>query len=538
MRAAFTWAKPSVWIKRIIMELGMHQNTSMRLEQKLAPQMIQSINLLQANTLELEQMIQQEILINPLLEIADDRDDGDDYADAENSADERGDDAGEGGDDGEIVTAEDRAIDVDTEIVDERIAGDTDWEKFLQEPKEHPPRDGEDLSKSASDETWERVQTYNKTLEDHLIEQLHDRNLKPAVDVLVRWLIDLIDDDGYLRSPPPNAEKPIETADVHTAQIEAILRGDLELENASLLVREALHVLQSLEPAGIGARNLRECLLLQAWRRNDISDTAIEIIDKYFDLFTELEYPEIGKHLGISAEQVKHVILNEIARLHLKPGVLASGDTAPTKIPDLMVMENEDGEFEVRLNDGTLPRLRISKTYRELLQDTHTSSKDKKYIREKMRAADLLIKSIGQRKTTMVKVMTSILSRQKAFFQKGPGNLRPMILQDVAEEIGMHISTVNRVTNGKYVQTDWGVLELKEFFTAGVDQGDGSEVSSSVAKEAIKRLLATEPKIKPYSDDQIVKLLEERDGLKLARRTVTKYREAMGILPSRIRKKL
>ena len=515
----------------------MHQNTSMRLEQKLAPQMIQSINLLQANTLELELMIQQEILINPLLEIADDREDAEDYPE-ETRDEDRAEDSGEGGEDAEVVAPEDRAIDLDNDLVDERVVGDSDWDKFLKETSEHSPRDGEDLSKSASDETWERVQTYSKTLEDHLMDQLHDRKLKPSVDVLVRWLIDLIDDDGYLRSPPADAMKPVESEDKHIQEIEAILRGELELENASLLVREALHVVQSLEPAGIGARDLRECLLLQAWRRDDVSAAAIEIIDKYFDLFTELEYAEIGKHLNLNAEQVKHIILNEIARLHLKPGVLASGDTAPTKIPDLMVMENEDGEFEVRLNDGTLPRLRISKTYRELLQNTHTSSKDKKYIRDKMRAADLLIKSIGQRKSTMVKVMTSILSRQKAFFQKGPGHLRPMILQDVAEEIGMHISTVNRVTNGKYVQTDWGVLELKEFFTAGVDQGDGSEVSSSVAKEAIKRLLATEPKIKPYSDDQLVKLLEERDGLKLARRTVTKYRESMGILPSRIRKKL
>jgi RNA polymerase sigma-54 factor len=203
-----------------------------------------------------------------------------------------------------------------------------------------------------------------------------------------------------------------------------------------------------------------------------------------------------------------------------------------------MVVENDHGDLEIRLNDGSLPRLRISKSYSDLLLDSHTSSKDKKYIREKMKSADFLIKSIGQRKTTMLKVMDAILRRQKQFFMRGPGNLKPMILQDIAEEIAMHISTVNRVTNGKYVQTDWGVLELKDFFTAGVEQEDGSEISSSVAKEAIKRLLSTEPKDKPYSDDQIVKLLEVRDGLKLARRTVSKYREVLGILPSRIRKKL
>jgi len=519
-------------------ELGMHQNTSMRLEQRLAPQMIQSINLLQANTLELELMIQQEVLINPLLEIADDRDDFEEPMDGESNSDDRSESDGEGGDDGEIVRPEDRAIDIDRDMADERVVDDTDWDKLLKDSVEHSPRDGEDLSRSTEEDTWERSQTYTRTLEDHLLDQLHDRKLTPTVDLLVRWLIDLLDEDGYLRSPATGAVKPVDSEDAHLIEIEAILRGEKVLEESSLVVREAFHVLQSLEPAGIGARNLRECLLIQAWRRDDISDEAITIIDKYFDLFTELEYADIGKQMGIPPEKVKQIILEQISHLHLRPGFLASGDTAPTKIPDLMVLENEHGEYEVRLNDGTLPRLRISRTYRELLQDSHTSSKDKKYIRDKMKAADLLIKSIGQRKTTMLKVMTSIVSRQKLFFQRGPGNLKPMILQDVAEEIGMHISTVNRVTNGKYVQTEYGVMELKDFFTAGVDQGDGSEVSSSSAKESIKRLLATEPKEKPYSDDQIVKLLEEREGLKLARRTVTKYREAMGILPSRIRKKL
>jgi len=520
------------------MQLGMQQNTSMRLDQRLAPQMIQSINLLQANTLELELMIQQEILLNPLLEIADERDDApDDEFSREEMSDDRSDpDSGSDGD--EYVSPEDRSMDIDHEVADERIADDTDWEKLQKDSAERPPRDGEDLSKPAVDDTWEHVQTYSVTLEDHLLDQLHDRKLSPEVDLLVRWLIDLLDDDGYLRSPPPGAAKPVVQLDSHLVEIEALLRNEITLEEASQPVREALHVVQMLDPPGIGARNLRECLLLQAWRRDDISDQGVEILEKYFDLFTELEYDDIAKGMGITAERVKQIILSEIAHLHLKPGVLAAGDTAPTKIPDLMVVENDVGDLEVRLNDGTLPRLRVSKTYSDLLTNPNTSSKDKKYIRDKMKAADMLIRSVGQRKATMIKVMTAIVARQKAFFYKGVGNLRPMILQDIAEEIGMHISTVNRVTNGKYVQTDWGVFELKTFFTAGVVQDDGQEVSSSVAKEAIKRLLATEPKIKPYSDDQIVKLLDERDGLKLARRTVTKYREAMGILPSRIRKKL
>jgi RNA polymerase sigma-54 factor len=522
----------------VSMQLGMQQNTSMRLDQKLAPQMIMSINLLQANTLELETMIQQEILVNPLLEIADDSEDGplEDFESMENADDRSDSDNHVDGE--EYVPPEDRAMDIDHDVVDERIADDSDWEKLLKDTAERAPRDGEDLSKPAIDETWERVQTYSVTLEDHLIAQLHDRKLTPEMDTLVRWLIDLLDDDGYLRSPPSDATKPQVKLEAHQAEIEALLRNEIALEESSLPVREALHVLQMLDPPGIGARNLQECLLLQAWRRDDISDQGVEILEKYFDLFIELEYEDIGKAMKISAERVKQIVLSEIAHLHLKPGVLAACDTAPTKVPDLMVVENELGELEVRLNDGTLPRLRVSKTYSDLLTNPHTSSKDKKYIREKMKAADMLIRSVGQRKATMIKVMTAIVARQKAFFYKGVGSLRPMILQDIAEEIGMHISTVNRVTNGKYVQTDWGIFEIKAFFTAGVIQEDGHEISSSVAKEAIKRLLATEPKSKPYSDDQIVKLLEERDGLKLARRTVSKYREAMGYLPSRIRKKL
>ncbi|HSQ42357.1 MAG TPA: RNA polymerase factor sigma-54, partial [Fibrobacteraceae bacterium] len=437
------------------------------------------------------------------------------------------------------ASPEDRELDIAPELApSESTPDEAAWEQPAQEDRDFGARDGEDLSKSTDTETWERIQTYTKTLEDHLLEQLQDRKLLPKVEALVRYMIDLLDEDGYLRPLPKDSDAPILHEDPAALEIERMLRGELPLEETHLSVREALHVLQSFDPPGIGARNLRECLLLQAWRREDLSPQAVEILDKHFDLFTSLEYNDIGKKMNLSPEQVKHIILDEIARLHLKPGVLAGGGASPAKIPDLIVTENDHGDLELRLNDGTVPRVRISKAYRNLLHDSHTSSKDKRYIREKIKAADLLIHSIGQRRATMLRVMDSILKHQLAFFRQGPGHLKPMILQDVAEEIGMHISTVNRVTNGKYVQTDWGVMELKEFFSVGVDQGDGVEVSASVAKEAIKRLLAEEPKEKPYSDDQLVKLLGERDGLKLARRTVTKYRESMGFLPSRIRKKL
>lgn len=486
--------------------------------------MIQSINLLQATTLELEQMISQEILINPLLEI-----DEDVVEEREEPADEP-----EEREEGE-ADPEDRAVDVEREMVEDITPEEKNWDEYLQDNIDNVFPEGEDLSKADPNDLFERTPTYSKTLEDVLLEQLHDRNLRPAVEKVVRYLIESIDDDGYLRcADAANAPMP---SDPDLIEAEKVIRGQLDLEAASLTMREAMHALQMLDPPGVGARNLRECLLIQAWRRDDISDQALEIIEKYFDLFIELEYADIGKAMGISAEAVKNLILEEISRLSLRPGYQAGDSTAPTKVPDMMVVENEDGEYEVRLIDGSVPRLRISNTYRNLLTAEGTSKGDKKYIRDKLKAADLLIKSIGQRKATMLRVMNAIVQKQRPFFVKGPGHLKPLILQDIAEEIGMHISTVNRVTNGKYVQTQYGVFEIKKFFSSGVDQGDGSEVSAEAAKSAIRRLVDNEERGKPLSDDQIVKMLE-KENLKLARRTVSKYREQMGILPSRVRKKL
>lgn len=513
------------------MELGMHQHTSMRLEQKLAPQMIQSISLLQANTLELEQMIQQEMLMNPLLEIEEEYE----VVQEEISPEDAEQESTHSDDDFE----EDRDVDMDTSYSDEATPEDMNWDSELKDNVDLTHAEHQDLAQPDLNDQLERSPTYSTTLEDHLLTQLHDRHLPPAVDEVVRYLIECLDDDGYLRTQmsdqaselPPLPEQP------ELAEAEKVIRQELLLEEASQTVREAFHALQMLDPPGIGARNLQECLVLQAWRSEYISDEALEILEKHFHLFVELEYALIGKAMSLSADEVKRLVIEEISHLSLRPGSLAGNEMIPTKAPELLVEENEEGELEIRLNDGSIPRLKISETYLRMLKEKLVGTKERKYIRDKMKQADLLIKSIGQRKTTMIRVMSAILKRQRAFFEQGPGHLKPMILQDIAEEIGMHISTVNRVTNGKYVQTPWGVLEIKQFFSSGVVQQDGSEASAEKVKDAIKRVVEQEDRKKPYSDDKIVKLLEEQ-GIKVARRTVTKYREHMGILPSRVRKKL
>jgi len=533
------------------MLLGMQQNTSMRLEQKLSPQMIQSVNLLQANTLELEQLVQQELLANPLLEMMDD------YAQAEDSHEENYDGhdfEGDGDPEEGFAAPEDRAVDVDLDLVDSDFSETKDWDDRKEDlSHQDSPREGQDLSRNTVEETWEKSQTYGQSLEEFLEDQLHERRISDAIRERVILLINLLDDNGYLMPSPPDApmnESSLDEASKkNLMEIEAMLRKQISLEECSQTLREAIHVLQSLEPAGIGARDLRECFLIQARRSNPISEYVIAILENHFEAFTQLEYAEIAKAINLTPAQVKQIFIEEISLLHRHPGQLVTGEPIQMKTAEMEVVRNENGEFLVRLADGTIPNVRISETYSKLLDDPHMGKEQKKWLREKQKSADFLLHSLKQREMTMLKVMRAIVAAQKEYFtprwvqgprglRKEAGPLKPMILQTIAEEIGMAISTVNRVTNGKYVQTEFGIREIKEFFTAGVRQDDGSEVSSSSAKEAIRKLLENEPKDKPYSDDQIVKLLEQRDNLRLARRTVTKYREALGILSSRDRKKL
>jgi RNA polymerase sigma-54 factor len=329
--------------------------------------------------------------------------------------------------------------------------------------------------------------------------------------------------------------KPI-LPETHPAykEIQGVIDGSHPLAEASMPVREAFHVLHGMEPAGIGARNLRECLLIQIRRSDRISPLARRIVEEEFELLEKLKIAAIAKKFDVPPDQIQ-AAMKEIGALQPHPGRLVSASVANPVTPDLIVEEVE-GELVLMLNDRTVPSLKVSRAYTEMLKKgSRASNEEKKFVREKLNSATWLIRAIEQRKSTMLKVMQAIIESQPDFFKQGPTHLRPLILQDVADKIGMHISTVSRVTNGKYVQTSHGIFELKYFFTAGVTQADGREISSVTTKDEIKQLIDGEDPKRPLSDQKIVEILKAK-GLDVARRTVAKYRDQLEILPARLRR--
>ncbi|MBW8889034.1 MAG: RNA polymerase factor sigma-54 [Fibrobacteres bacterium] len=579
------------------MNFGLDLNMNVGLEQKLSPQMIQSLKLLQMNSMELELVVKQELETNPLLEPTED-----DEPQQEAAPDD------------EVAQAEERVAEPIVEApspetaeeresqtspaeaeLDKVIPEDTkdkneiDWETYLEDGFDLGDKRTEELE--SPDERFEKVPVYSKTLQDHLLGQLQDRTIPAEVEPLVEYLINSLDERGYLvpeskiepepeeeedddiigkpaaanpASPDPvrkasearalaasldHASDPSdrkgavrlrpqsvapEIAEPIVKEIQAIIDGSLDLDAASPEVREALHVLQSLDPAGIGARNLRECLLLQIYRYGRVSPLAKRIVEEEFELLEKLKVAAIAKKFDQPPELIQ-AAMKEIGGLEPHPGRQVSASMANPITPDLIV-EEVDGELVLMLNDRTVPSLKVSRAYAELLKKgSKASTEEKKYVREKLNSATWLIRAIEQRKSTMLKVMQAIIESQPDFFKEGPTHLRPLILQDVADKIGMHISTVSRVTNGKYVQTSHGIFELKYFFTAGVTQADGREISSVTTKDEIKKLIESEDTKRPLSDQKIVEILKAK-GLDVARRTVAKYRDQLEILPARLRK--
>jgi RNA polymerase sigma-54 factor len=582
------------------MNFGLDLNLNVGLEQKLSPQMIQSLKLLQMNSLELEMVVKQELETNPLLEPAEETeeeqnkpaDPDDQVAQAEERVAEPIPDAPITREDQESAATPADQADLDKVIPDDpKDKNEIDWETYLEEGFDLGDKRTEELE--SPDERFEKVPVYSKTLQDHLLGQLQDRNIPPEVLPLVEYLVNSLDERGYLvreseivpeeddddddvigKSAAPDAKpavtdpagsagqalphpsatdgrgsmRPVPAAgsksalppavpeipDPLVAEMQAIVDGSLDLDASSPKVREAFHVLQSLDPAGIGARNLRECLLLQIYRYGRVSPLAKRIVEEEFDLLEKLKVAAIGKKLDVPPEQIQ-TAMREIGALEPHPGRLVSATMANPITPDLIV-EEVDGELVLMLNDRTVPSLKVSRAYAELLKKgSKASTEEKKYVREKLNSATWLIRAIEQRKSTMLKVMQAIIESQPDFFKEGPTHLRPLILQDVADKIGMHISTVSRVTNGKYVQTSHGIFELKYFFTAGVTQADGREISSVTTKDEIKKLIESEDTKRPLSDQKIVEILKAK-GLDVARRTVAKYRDQLEILPARLRK--
>jgi len=297
-----------------------------------------------------------------------------------------------------------------------------------------------------------------------------------------------------------------------------------------------LKVIQALDPPGVGARDVRESILLQLAQQGDNGTLPYRIVSEHFEALINHRWNDIGRGLGISPKEVQDAA-DEISHLDPKPGLKYSVDPEQYVIPDLIV-EKIDGEYMVFANDTSLPRLRISQSYREVAKDkTKFTGENKEFIANKLNSANWMIQAIEQRRQTMLKVMNFIVDRQREFFERGVQYLKPLTLREVADHIQMHESTVSRVTNKKFVQTPRGVYPLKYFFSSGLSTVSGDDLSARAVRDKIKGMVDEEDAKKPLTDQAIVSMLKA-DGVRIARRTVAKYRDQMGILPARMRKRV
>lgn len=480
---------------------------SQRLAQKLSPQQIQFIKLLQVPTAELETRIEEELEENPALEEGKDdfQEDSYQHEDRENE-------------DGEPEeTHRNEELDVSDYLRDDDISG----------YKMQGDGFGDD------DEERETPIATVSTLSETLLSQLGFLRLDDHKSLIANQLIGSIDDEGYMRRP-----------------IEGIV-NDLafsqNLETDTDEIESILYKIQSFDPPGIAARDLRECLVLQL-ERKDRSDRTVQIaadiLEECFEEFVKKHYEKIQRKLAISDSDLKCAV-ELITKLNPKPGASAGSGTAAQYIVPDFILVNNSGKLELTLNARNAPELRVSRSYAEML-DTYEKSpkKDKtikeaaSFVKQKLDAAKWFIDAVKQRRHTLMKTMNAIVELQYDFFiDEDESKLKPMVLKDIASMIDMDVSTVSRVVNSKSVQTDFGIYPLKFFFSEGVSTESGEDVSSREVKHILKEIIDSEEKRKPYSDEKLETLLHER-GYTIARRTVAKYREQLGIAVARLRKEL
>lgn len=480
----------------------------LKLEQKLTPQQILLSTLLQLPLLSLEQRIKSELEQNPVLEEGED--------DSENPEEEIDADSDEMDElEQELSLHEKNGSDSDYDKKElENAQDDTDLENLFKDEDTFEIR----IPKDKNKEEYERPEVSQTTLPEHLLEQLHILNLSPLEQTIGEQLVWNIRDDGYM------------DASLNFDQL-----AD-ELETKTEIIEKVLRQIHKLDPVGVGARNLQECLLVQLQQQKLPDPVAIDIIQNYFEEFKNKRYDKLISLLDIDKERLQEAV-DEILQLNPKPGEGLFDSRTNYVVPDFIV-EKIDGKFVVSLNDWNVPPLRISNTYKSMLMDKkNTDTETRNYIRKKVENARWFITSIYQRKITMMKVMEAIVQRQTQFFDKGPDYIEPLIMREIAEMISMDISTVSRVSNGKYVQTDFGVFELKYFFNERIENEDGEEIATPKIKKRIKDIVEAEDGKKPLSDDKISAMLK-KEGFPIARRTVAKYREQAGIPVARLRRSI
>ena len=463
--------------------IGVHQNLS--LGQTLSPQMQQSLQFLQAPAMELQSLVQQEIEINPVLE---------------------------------------EAVD---EIKPEPEVGDgEDWDKQIEEIRQKDEEWREYFSQSGNStaaynpEAAERRQFLFDSqveaphLSDHLQRQLTLAISHPDMLRVGAEIIGNLDDAGFLKIPL------VEVA--QSAQVDYAI------------AQKTLNLIQTFDPIGVAARDLRECLLIQIERLGKTGELECILVSQFLSELGRKKYQDISRALKVPLDRVQ-AAAQFIATLQPRPGSAFSSDDKQNVVQAELAVQKNGDEWIVVMNDDPVPRLRISDTYKDLLVNNGHDHSLREYLKDKIRAGKFLIKCLHQRQQTIFNIATEIVARQRAFFDQGAAHLKPLTMNQVAEVVGVHETTVSRAIANKYVQTPFGLFDLKYFFTPGYQTSTGEVMSNTSVKGAIEDLISRESATKPLSDQEIVKILSER-GIPLARRTVAKYRSELGLLPSNLRR--
>lgn len=473
----------------------------------MTPQLQQAIKLLQLSTLELQQEIQEVLDSNLMLEVAEENED---YTPANNS--EANDNPGEG------ETTQDQSSDkLEMDSIPEDLPVDSAWDDIYDNIQTAPASS----NYNDDDREYEITDTSSESLQDHLRWQMQLTPFSDTDLLIAEAIIDSINDDGFLGT------------DIEEIHKELPAEMEIELDE----VTAVLHRIQNFDPPGVGARNLRESLLLQLNQlaaESPLKDAAIDLIQHHFDLLANRDYPQLIRRLKISEEELKGIITT-IQSLNPRPGSQITSSKPEYIVPDVIVRKIK-GKWKVELNPDAAPRLRINPHYASLIKKVHNNS-DTNYLKNHLQEARWFIKSLASRNETLLKVASCIVERQRAFLEYGEEAMKALVLHDIAEAVEMHESTISRVTTKKYMHTPRGIYELKYFFSSHVSTSDGGECSATAIRALIKKLVSAEIPDKPLSDSKLATILSEQ-GINVARRTVAKYREAMSIPPSNERKRL
>ncbi len=503
----------------------MKQSLQLRIGQHLTmtPQLQQAIRLLQLSALELQQEMQTALESNPMLEIGEDE--NTENADAVNGSENEGVN-GEAHDfEAESSVAQETRDEMDSAegeaTIPEDLPVDSVWDDTFDTVESYGSGSGSGVGADGEDRDFEVQGHVTESLHEHLTWQMQMTPFSPTDQAIATAIIDAIDDDGYLMA---NMEELLQDfaddPDIGPEEIEAVL-----------------HRIQQFDPPGVAARDLRESMALQL-RQYDpetprLAD-AIRLVAEHFDLLAQRDYAVLMRRMKLSEAELQQVIVL-LQTLNPRPGGQITASQAEYVVPDVYVRKR-NGAWKVELNPDTTPKLRINSMYAGMVQRTRSQS-DSTYLKNQLQEARWLLKSLQSRNETLLKVATSIVERQRAFLEYGEEAMQPLVMSNIAEEVSMHESTISRVTTKKYMHTPRGIFELKYFFSSHVATDDGGECSSTAIRAMIKKLVAAEDTSRPLSDSKLAGMLSDK-GIKVARRTVAKYREAMSIPPSNERKRL